>query len=175
MRATYIHECFGTGSRMRMTLLGQSKMQCQPSRLYNAWLILRQPPNTLAPVLPLPTDLRILPARTMPAFDFARRLLGRPKATMVTSSSSFWCMDASPQALEPQIPFVLPESPRADLISLAEAQNNPAIVYHSVNGPTIELVVEMKPIVKVPKTPIVPLIPLAMAAARAEIKYRTIL
>ena len=106
----------------------------------------------------------------MPALAFARRLLGRSKGGMVTSSSSFWCMDANPQAIEPPVPQVLPENVRAELISLVEAQNNPDIVYRSVNVP-LDLqaaIVESY----VAETLTVPLVPLAVAASRDDIKYR---
>ena len=128
--------------------------------------------NTLVLVLPHAYSLAHsnAPHAYMPALAFARRLLGRSKGGMVTSSSSFWCMDANPQAIEPPVPQVLPENVRAELISLVEAQNNPDIVYRSVNVP-LDLqaaIVESY----VAETLTVPLVPLAVAASRDDIKYR---
>lgn len=78
-------------------------------------------------------------------------------------------MDANPQAIEPPIPLVLPINIRAGLISLADAQNNKEIVYHSISIPQHQQATIIESYVEENLT--VPLITLAAAQARDELKY----
>jgi hypothetical protein len=78
----------------------------------------------------------------MPHFQFARRLLrGSKPETVIPSSSSFWCCDASSEAMAPPPPpppssaaiLFVSLHQRPGLISLADAQQIPELVYHSVS------------------------------------------
>lgn len=116
----------------------------------------------------------------MPSFTFSRRSTrGSNASTTVSPSSSrsstlcseaeFTFPEAAPRC---DIPFVSLHR-RPGLISLAEAQRTPEIVYHSVSAlPAPEQAVPEFPPFCTSGELTVPLISLDAARARADIKYR---
>ncbi|EKM55833.1 uncharacterized protein PHACADRAFT_144669 [Phanerochaete carnosa HHB-10118-sp] len=108
----------------------------------------------------------------MPRFSSLRNVLRRSKDIapeiddFMSSSSS---IPPTPRPEFPSIPFVSLHR-RPGLISLAEAQRTPEIVYHSVSSipvPTHEPELEFPA-----HSYQIKLVPLAIAACRRDIKYR---
>ncbi|GJE97934.1 hypothetical protein PsYK624_141560 [Phanerochaete sordida] len=110
----------------------------------------------------------------MPRFAAIRNVLRGSKDTLSTSAAD--TVSTASSSPRPSAPAPLPPVAfvsmhrRTDLISLAEAQRTPEIVYHSVSAipdPTPE------PDLDFPAHDYqLTLIPLAAAAARRDIKYR---
>lgn len=88
-------------------------------------------------------------------------------ASSTTAVSASVAADATPAAMRAPIVFASLHN-RPGLISLAEAQRTPAIVYHSVSA-----LPEPEPEPEFPAHDFqMKLVPLAVAAARRDIKYR---